>query len=212
MEIEISIPKQCNRLHHTDDGEHRLLWKLRLFALGPVGARRPAVVGCQSQLSVPKIDLLGPKLATDVRRTFFQWDVQVVEPDCVSHPPCVHLQLSLSAINAPMRQRPNVPTLQHSNTPTLQRSSNPPCPPCEPSQSAILGVSSLSFSIFLREVLTLLRRYAPTPIRPTPIQHCSSNGQRELKGRASGRVGCRPQTSIMSFDNRTADRQAHAHP
>jgi hypothetical protein len=35
--------------------------------------------------------------------------------------------------------------------------------------------------------------------------------QRELKDRALWRVCCRPQTSMVSFDNRTANRQAHAH-
>src|SRR6516164_5192100 len=41
---------------------------------------------------------------------------------------------------------------------------------------------------------------------------CSDmNRQREPKDRASGRIGHRPEPSSVSFDNRTADRQPHAH-
>jgi hypothetical protein len=51
--------------------------------------------------------------------------------------------------------------------------------------------------------------------RPTAYLLLNSSGlnwQRELKNRPLGHVGRRPQTSLMSFDDRTADGKAHAHP
>jgi len=54
----------------------------------------------------------------------------------------------------------------------------------------------------------------PDHFRPNACLLNSSgrNWQRELKNRAFGHVGRRPQMSLMSFDNRTADGKAHAHP